>query len=213
MAKKPKKAKQDKKLKKKKKKAEQAVDIARLGSPNLNYLPVLAGDFPDSEIVEADIFPPDPLDDITPKELFDSHSKFWELLDKARNRFPLLALRLSATADTHETLTMAFIDKGYGCKHPPVAGLSPPTWMDPEIFVRMLLADADVIAAAEAVIKDKSFAKLSKLIEEVEKVFATTYADYISNQFAAVAPLLAKWTVARLLWVAEDNKKSAKAAK
>ena len=185
-------------------------DILNLGAPNLNSLPVL---YEDRELEDDEaIFPPDLTTQYTEAELDSSvpGSEFWKLLRLASARWSAQRLCIEVGGRRNP----AFIDERYECDSQPVGGLSPPTWMDEEVFLRTAMADP-TIQALQKQTADALNTKGKKAIEEqLQKLFETKYIEYIKQQFPKVRGLLAKWLMARAVWMKEEpKKKTRKAAK
>lgn len=210
MARKKKKVVEEKQKKAKKKpRPTTENDILNLGVPNLNTSPTLYEDKPDAD----EFYPPDPTTQYTEEELDSSNpgSEFWKLLSLSMSRWA--TQRLSIDVDGRRN--PAFIDARYECDGCPVGGLSPPTWMDGELFLRTALAD-DTIQQLMAQTASAVNTKAKTAIEErLQVLLETKYIEYLKAQFQLVKPLLAKWIMARAIWEKDDEpkKKTKKAAK
>lgn len=186
------------------------IDLLDFPEPNLNksHTVVLADERAADVIMRSDIFPPDPCD-LFDKEDIDAarpESVFWQLMEMAALRFPLLSLRIcwGPNGESGEE-TMAFIDPKYGCTNPPIGGIAPPTWMDPEVFVRMMMADEAVKTLADEAVRNNSFKRLADLEQAIEQVFLVEYINYIGANFERVRRLLARWAIAKRLWDSKEG--------
>lgn len=88
----------------------------------------------------------------------------------------------------------------------------PPTWMDPEVFIRMCKANPQVMEAARRLAASKHPNKLQPLVEAMTLVFEENYLMYVSQQFDVVAPVVAEWLRAHVAYKSNgvDKKKKAR---
>lgn len=190
--------------KKRKEKKQDNTDLLSLGPLNLNQHPTLAEDYGGDAIIGADIYPPDPQTVFDAAELLPDEpgAPYWQLSDVVKNRFPLLSLRIPV--GDGEQKTMAFVDESYGCGSSTIGGIAPPTWMDPEIFVRLALQDEAIAALVNQAVAANSLRGLGAIKKELQRVFDSDYLAYSLMQFEKVSDLLARWMVARKVWT-DDN--------
>lgn len=105
--------------------------------------------------------------------------------------FKLLSLvRPSAEADDGGLL---FADDKYGLKKWADRLDCPPTWMDPEIFIRWALKDQQVVRIVKTYIKQRTSKNDRLLCKQLIALFDTLYIPYVQTQFAAAVPVLAAW--------------------
>jgi hypothetical protein len=195
-----------------KKTTESAPDLASLPVPNLNMLPVMSEDGTADGLITSEIYPPDPNEFFTPEELRpeDPGSTFWAWLHEAHYRFALTRLRVGTD---RETALMAFYDPGYGCKYPPIGGLSPPTWMDPEVFVRQALESKELCELLDKAIAQNSYKLLPAIAAKLTEILKTEYFAYLEKRFNSVAQTLGCWFIARTVWQQEEKLKTANSRK
>jgi hypothetical protein len=181
------------------------VDLQSLGQPNINTSAWLPEDFKKgSTLVQSDVYPEDPLDTYTVADLDPSKpgGEYWNLLRKVETKFPLLRLR---TPLQPEGATMAFVDERYGCSHTPIGGIAPPTWMDPDIFLRMLLKDTKTQELVKAAVDRNSFKPLKELEAQIQLVFEAEYLPYLLEKLAGVQNLLGRWIIAHGVLTSSDK--------
>jgi len=125
--------------------------------------------------------------------------------------YPMLRLQ-TAESGSGSSNGLAFVDSAHGMTRwvdRVVNNEPPPTWMDPEVFLRQLYADLDgTVNAAlnRAVAKDPRKPKdvkteLSKkdmaaLEAVIDQHFEEQYLVYLFQRFEEVRPLIARWMVA-----------------
>ena len=123
-------------------------------------------------------------------------------------KFPLLALKKPETAERAQAKGLAFFDDVYKMVNYPdcsdresATGLQymPPTWMDPEVFVRMALEQPAVVAAARKASKgENKAANRSAVRDQLEEVFGIHYLKYMFEQFTEVQDLIAQYVVSHV---------------
>lgn len=117
------------------------------------------------------------------------------------HRFPLLHLHKPAEKGAGSPGGILFVDDVYGCVHwtdreAADIGDVPPTWMDPEIFVRMCLQDQTINDVIAGYIKQGNAGKRSLLEGRVNQLLDEAYLPYLRQQFAQAAGVLCEWLVA-----------------
>jgi hypothetical protein len=128
-----------------------------------------------------------------------------------RGCFPLAGLMVPTAHGVGTPGGLAFVDPIYGCRTsgdreiyaPPYA---PPTWMDPEVFVRLIKDLPEIKKIAAEAIKRKSKAPIKKMIPVLQDLFEEYYLGYLLDRFDEVKPLLADWIVAYHADQAEQEK-------
>ncbi len=111
-------------------------------------------------------------------------------------RFPLLRLML-AEQDCGQPTCIAFVDPVYRLADwRDRTRNDPPTWMDPEIFIRMVTAFPEARKIFEKIKADPSPRNFKEMSKLMHKVFTTYYLPYAEQQFERVSGLLARWLVA-----------------
>ena len=125
--------------------------------------------------------------------------------DLITQKFPMLRLALSEKEGANVT-TLAFFDECYDMTHfpgeytCPITGsvYHPPTWMDPEIFVRMLLDDPGVLNSARILSKGENTPKKRYGLRTcIELVFTDKYLPYMFEKLTeGVDDVLAEFLVA-----------------
>lgn len=193
---------------KKKEKKPHADHLLSLGMPNLMALPVLYEDKKDPD----EIYPPDLTKAFTAEELNSSTpgSAFWKLLNLAMSRWNTQHLCIMV----NDKRNPAFVDERYEMDSIPVGGLAPPTWMDAEIFLRTAVEDKEIQTLMDATAAANNTKQKTALEARLQVLFDTKYREYLAKQFPKVKGLLAKWLMARAVWMKEEpKKKSVKPAK
>jgi hypothetical protein len=76
---------------------------------------------------------------------------------------------------------------------------APPTWMDPEMFVRFAKADPRVRKIAMRYKKKGDAGNMHSMQELVSEIFEEVYVGYLLEQFDEVRHLLAEWLVANAI--------------
>lgn len=117
----------------------------------------------------------------------------------ASQRYPLLQLALPDSPGSGQPGQLAFFDKLHKlvCAYDRDTG-SPPSWMDPEVFVRMVRQDPRLAKQ-----KRWSAKQLAPILQEV---FEETYLPYMLDRFEEVLPLLVEWLAAHYAYL--DTKTS-----
>jgi hypothetical protein len=129
-------------------------------------------------------------------------------------RFPLLMLAKPESEGAGHASTLAFLDERYGvknwaefmvyvetCKECTKKGVieflhRPPTWMDPEVFVRMMDKHPRTRAIVAMYLKQGHSGKRIKMNELLQQVFEEVYLVYMLEQFSEIRDLLAQWVIA-----------------
>ena len=111
----------------------------------------------------------------------------------ASHRFPLLHL-VRAEVGCGEPLGPIFVDDIYGLvRWVDRDAESPPTWMDPELFVRAILDDETVASLmTRGNTKETRRAMRKRLLE----LFDTLYIPYVVEQFQEASGMLSRWMLA-----------------
>jgi hypothetical protein len=191
----------------KKKKELTESDLIALEAPNLMGLPTL---YEDSDSTE-EIYPPDLTTSYTDKQLNSDvpGSEFWKLLRLAMARWSMQRLLVEDKAGKRRP---AFIDSRYEIESTPIGGLAPPTWMDPEIFIRAALADKEIQNLMKLTADATNLRQKASIEARLQVLFDTKYKEYIQKQFADIKGLMARWLIARAVWMKDDTKKTKKKA-
>ena len=111
----------------------------------------------------------------------------------ASHRFPLLHLARSEDGGGQST-GLVFVDEIYGLvRWVDRDAEAPPTWMDPELFVRAVLND-ELVSALMA----KGNTKITRkaLRKRLSELFESLYLPYLKEQFHDSSGLLARWMLA-----------------
>lgn len=153
--------------------------------------------------------------------LYPEDAKTLSVNDNAKRRkFVTLELRIPETKGSGYAKSLAFIDEKYGCrktfdrqdvdpaslakldaKNLTYDKIPPPTWMDPEVFVRMVLSrDKAVASAVKQITKSgvddcarlKDLKPLTKICNEV---LDSDYIPYMRDKSKRAFPVLAEWIV------------------
>lgn len=112
------------------------------------------------------------------------------------HRYPLLHLMLPQ-GTSGVAGRPAFVDPQLRLKHWAERDYrAPPTWMDPEWFVRQVLADPVVQAKCQAIVRRDDPTGYRELEPELDRLLDEQYLVYLYTQFAEVRSLLAQWLVA-----------------
>lgn len=188
----------------KKKKALTENDLVSLGVPNNLSLPVMYEDKADAE----EAYPPEITKGYTEKELDSSlaGSEFWRLLNIAHARWSMQRLLVEDDGRRRP----AFIDARYEMDSTPIGGLAPPTWMDPELFIRTALADTEIQTLMKLTAEATNLRQKAAIEARLQVLFETKYIDYMKKQFAGVKSLMARWLIARAAWMKDEPKKKVK---
>lgn len=113
-------------------------------------------------------------------------------------RFPLMKLMWSE-GNCGQPDSLLFVDSSYGISHWADRDQDcPPSWMDPEIFVREVLSDPRTREIFEEYKKRKTAGRRQKLVDLLSELFEERYLVYVLAQFERAAPVLAEWIVAHL---------------
>lgn len=137
-----------------------------------------------------------------------------------RRKFVTLELRIPETKGSGYAKSLAFVDDKYNCrktfdrqdvdpesltkleaKNLTYDRIPPPTWMDPEIFVRMVLAKQKEVAAAVKQITKSGVDDCSRLkeLKPITKlcnsVLDSEYVPYMKEKAKRAFPVLAEWIV------------------
>jgi hypothetical protein len=111
-------------------------------------------------------------------------------------RFPLMQL-MQAKDGAGQPSGLAFVDEVYGCKnwHDRLAE-APPTWMDPEIFARIVITDDTCRELYEKYAAKPTPANLRAVRAHIEGLFEEIYLWYIRERFGEIAGLFTSWVIA-----------------
>jgi len=119
--------------------------------------------------------------------------------------YPLMRLMMSEDGGGAST-GLAFVDDVYGCTswldrdtH------APPTWMDPEVFIRMVVADSEVEKICRGYLKKRDDGTRAALRRRIGEIYEEQYLVYMIEKFDTVEDLLAQWTVAHFAGRKEDE--------
>lgn len=99
-----------------------------------------------------------------------------------------------------------FVDERYNLRHWADRPACPPTWMDPEVFVRQLLQDGACAKIAADYAVKKSASGYRRMRAEIARVFSESYAPYLEAKFEQALPVLAQWVTAYLTTKEQDVK-------
>lgn len=123
-----------------------------------------------------------------------------------------LLMLMSADKGGGSPTGVLFVDAAYGLRHWAERENCPPTWMDPEVFIRQVLQDA----ACGSIVADyrakKSSGDRRKLQAELQRVFQEKYLPYLAAQFSQAVPILAHWVAAYLTTKVQDDQTRAKSS-
>lgn len=128
--------------------------------------------------------------------------------------YSIICLAIGETEDSGAPYTLAFVDPRHNCQswvhrqvfddlcggcqqrlHKRFLGTQPPpTWMDPEVFVRQILADEDFRRLVIDAITQPQ--KLPALERALQTQLETRYFEYLRKRFETVKKTLARWLVA-----------------
>ena len=126
-------------------------------------------------------------------------------------KFPLLKLLLPENDYAGNHKSILFVDEKYDTKHwTDREGGVPPTWMDPEVFARMVLADPRTEKVVTAYVKKGTAGKRLRLQEVIQDVFEQEYIPYLKKQFEKARHTFSCWVsayiAARIEWAEDDVK-------
>jgi len=117
--------------------------------------------------------------------------------DYVGRQYPLLSIMLPENPDSGVPERLAFVAKPYKLAHWAERDFTtPPTWMDPELFVRQLRAKPEIAELADKIAQGGDMSKVKKLEPLLVDAFEALYLPYLVQQFKLVLPLLARWLVA-----------------
>lgn len=113
-------------------------------------------------------------------------------------QYPLVNLLVPESPGAGTPERLVFVAKPYRISHWSQRDSSaPPTWMDPEVFIRQVKARTDVFEQAAKIAEKKRPEHSKKLVAPLKQAFHELYIPYIEQQFCEIAvPLLAEWLVA-----------------
>ncbi len=121
-------------------------------------------------------------------------------------RYPMMSLH-RALKGSGTSIGLAFVDDVYGMTHWLERDLeAPPSWMDPEIFIRMVVTDERVQEVCQGYIDAKDADDKRELRKLVDEIFEEVYLVYMLEQFEKVRRLVADWAVAHFAVKAEDKR-------
>lgn len=118
--------------------------------------------------------------------------------DYVGRQYPLVSLLLPESPGSGVPDRLVFVARPYKLTHWAERDSdAPPTWMDPELFIRQLFAKSNVEKLAAKIAAGKDLSKLKQLEAILSKALDTFYIPYIQQQFKLAVPLLSRWLVAR----------------
>lgn len=113
------------------------------------------------------------------------------------HRYPMLHLAIPDSADCGLPSRPAFVaDLHDRVKAVECGWEIPPTWMDPEVFIRMCKASEEVRALALSIATKNDRATIKKLIPALAKVFEDQYLVFMLEEFDRIVPVIAEWLAA-----------------
>mgnify|MGYP000851861613 CR=1 FL=1 len=125
--------------------------------------------------------------------------------------YPLTKLLLADGPESGQPACPAFVDPKYGLQHWSEREAEvPPTWMDPEIFIRMVLTDPEAQRLADAQIARKDAVSSKALAARLEEIFRDSYVKYAHERFSAVKSLIARWFIGYRYCRSTDLERKAK---
>jgi hypothetical protein len=138
--------------------------------------------------------------------------------------FPMMMLAKPESEGAGHASTLAFLDERYGvkkwaelmvyldlCKECTRKGVQeflrrPPSWMDPEVFVRMVDKNPRTRKIVQMYLKKGHSGQRLRMNEMLQEVFEEEYLVYMLEQFTEVRDLLAQWVIAHY---AEEERNAA----
>lgn len=124
--------------------------------------------------------------------------------------FALLHLQKPSGPGSGQPAGVLFVDDRYGLlKWVDRSTQAPPTWMDPEVFIRQVLAKPRAAAIVRRYKERGTSGQRLKLQALLQQVFEEEYLVYLFQQFETAKPLLAEW-LKSYLWQQLDAVKKRK---
>jgi hypothetical protein len=110
-------------------------------------------------------------------------------------RFPMMRM-MWAEKGAGQAERLLFVDEVYEMRHWTDRDEDcAPSWMDPEIFIRMALKDERVRQIYEKYKENPTDARKRQLMGVLQEVFEAEYLVYMFEQFELAKPLLADWVI------------------
>jgi len=132
----------------------------------------------------------------TPNHMVSLYAPGTEVAVFGEHRFPRVKI-MKADKNCAQSHGLVFVDDRYGLTHSShIAGNAPATWMDPEVFLGMVLSDEAIKPLAEACIRTHNKLSYRKLEPELDRIFEESYLAYALGQFAVARPYVAEWVLA-----------------
>lgn len=118
---------------------------------------------------------------------------------RGRRNFPLLHLQLPEAQGAGTPGLPAFVDRSYGLRSwAERDDRAPPTWMDPELFIRQALRDPDIQEHCRNIIARQDPQGYQQLLPQLDRLLDEYYLVYLYMRFAEVREILARWLVAHV---------------
>lgn len=124
------------------------------------------------------------------------------------HRYPLMRI----VHKTGDQLTGVFVDDMHDSENWHEWEPYPPSWMDPQVFVKMAL-ESEEVKKAVATVCANDLKKLPAVTKILHTVFIEQYIKYIADKFDKAAPYISEWLVANAVdkqdaaeWKAECTK-------
>lgn len=115
----------------------------------------------------------------------------------AVRQFKLMSLLADPNANDG-VASLLFVDPRYQLTRWSPRADCPPSWMDPEVFIRQVLQDGRCRQIVAAYLKNQDAGNRRALRQLLLSLFQTTYRQYLEEQFAKALPTLAHWLTAYL---------------
>lgn len=124
---------------------------------------------------------------------------------------PTVLRLMKAEKDAADPAGLVFVDDSYGKKHwaeraAAAPDEAPPTWIDPELFVRLVLLDPYIEQLSKGLSQDTEKATQKKLRELILKTLREQYIPYLESCMEEASSLLAEWLQAHCETVCDDQK-------
>lgn len=101
---------------------------------------------------------------------------------------------------------LIFVDDIYGLKQwADRDAEAPPTWMDPEIFIRMVVKDEDVEQICRDYVKKKDDGRRTALLRRINEIYEEKYLVYMLEKFGEIDDIVAQWVVGYFATRVEDE--------
>lgn len=130
--------------------------------------------------------------------------------------FPYPLMSLECDREEKADGTLPFVDPSYGYDHlnyrekPKL----PPTWMDPEIFVKMCKADPRVKEViARAYHRNNRAIGEQRLDPLLDDILTEEYLPYVLTNFSRVKKLISQWLIGNYARLTLDHEAAEKTAK